>query len=127
MTRSRLIGMAVVIGLIVITAFLYFESVNAGGTANIVGYQETSDPSRIVVIIAVGRLDDIAERDVQETSDAVRVTVRKHTRSGTALADLHYVPITVSLRSPLGTRRVLDEDGVAVRGLGRYELPTASP
>ena len=127
MTRSRLIGMAVVIGLIVITAFLYFESVNASGTANIVGFQETSDPSRIVVIIAVGRLDDIAERDVDETSEAVRVTVRKHTRPGSVPADLHYVPITVSLRSPLGTRRVLDEDGVAVRALGKYELPTASP
>ena len=129
MTRSRVIGAAVLSGLVLITGFLYFEFVNASSTAQIVGYQHTGDPARIVVILALGRLDDIAEREVQESSDSVRVTVHKHTRSGTAPADLTFVPITISLRSGLGSRAVLDEKSAPVRDLGTYEMPqpTRSP
>ena len=126
MTRSRLIGAAVVIGLVFITAFLYFESVNASGRAQIVGYQHTADIRRIVVIVALGRLDDIAEREVQETSDAVRITVHKRTASGSSTADLIVFPVTVTLRSPLGSRVVLDEKGAPVRDLGTYETPRPS-
>lgn len=127
MTRSRLIGAAVVIGLMLITGFLYFEFVNASGRAQIVGYQHTADIRRIVVVVALGRLDDIAEREIQETSDAVRITVHKRTTSGTADADLIVFPVTVTLRSPLGTRAVLDDRGAPVRDLGTYELPRPSP
>ena len=126
MTRSRLIGAAVVIGLMLITAFLYLEFVNAGGTAQIVGYQHTADVRRIVVVVALGRLDDVAERQIQETPDAVRITVHKRTTPGTADADLVVVPVTVTLRSPLGSRAVLDEKGAIVRDLGTYEMPRPS-
>jgi hypothetical protein len=125
-TRSRLIGAAVVIGLAAITAFLYFESVTATGKAQIVGYQHTADIRRIVVIVALARLDDIAEREVQETSDAVRITVHKRTTSGTSTADLIVFPVTVTLRSPLGSRAVLDDKGAPVRDLGTYEMPRPS-
>jgi hypothetical protein len=79
-----------------------------------------------VVVVALGRLDDIAEREIQETADAVRITVHKRTSSGTADADLTVFPVTVTLRSPLGTRAVLDEQGAPVRDLGTYELPRPS-
>ena len=114
-------------GLVVLTAFLYFESLNAGGTARIVGYQRTSDPAKIVIIVAVGRLDDIAERQVDETASTVRVTVHKRSRSGTAPADLHFLPITVGLREGLGDRTVLNETGTPVPDRGTYELPQPSP
>jgi len=122
-TRSRLIGAAVVIGLVLITGFLYFESLNASGRAQIVGYQHTADIRRIVVIVALARLDDIAEREVQETADVVRITVHKRTTSGSSTADLIVFPVTVTLRSPLGSRAVLDEKNAPVRDLGTYELP----
>lgn len=126
MTRSQLIGAAVVIGLAAITAFLYFESVTATGNAQIVGYQHTADVRRVVVVVALGRLDDIAEREVQETTDVVRITVHKRTTSGSATADLIFFPVTVTLRSPLGARAVLDEKGAPVRDLGTYEMPRPS-
>jgi hypothetical protein len=122
-TRARVVGAAVFAGLAVLTVFLFFESVNATGTAQIVGYQRTSDASRIVIIVALGRLDDIAEREVEEDARSVRVTVRKHSRAGTAPADLQFFPITVSLRGPLADRTVLAQGGSPVRDLGTYQVP----
>jgi len=127
MTRSRLIVGAVVAGLAVLTVWLYLESLNPTGTAQIVGYQRTGDPAKIVIIVAVGRLDNIAERQVDETDSSVRVTVRKRTLSGTAPGALAFVPITVGLRQGLGDRVVLNETGTRVPDRGTYELPQPSP
>ena len=123
MTRDRLIGGAVFAGLAILTVWLFIESLNATTPAEIVGYQHTSDPRRIVIILALGRLDDIAEREVAETQDAVRITARKRTSSATADADLQLFPVTVMLRSPLGSRAVLDDKNAAIRDLGTYQAP----
>lgn len=126
---ARLITVAAIVGLVAITIFLAYEGLNAPGSAQIVGYQQTSDPRRIVIVVGLGRLDDIAEREVKE--DLRSVTVNVHTRSqrGTAPSDLQFFPVTVALQSALGTRTVLDGKGNAVRSLGLYELPrpSASP
>jgi hypothetical protein len=126
-TRRRLIAGAVVVGLAVLTIWIYVESLNATGTAEIVGYQRTGDPAKIVIIVAVGRLDDIAERRVEESGSSVRVTVRKRSNPGTAPSSLAFVPITVGLRESLGDRAVLNETGAPVPDRGTYELPRPSP
>ena len=123
MTPSRVIGGAFILGLVVLTVWLFIESVNARTTAQIVGYQHTADFRRIVVIVALGRLDDIAEREVQENDTSVQITVRKHTSSGTAPSDLTFFPVTVTLQREVGTRAVLDDKGRLIRDLGTYELP----
>ena len=127
MTLTRLIVGAVIAGLAVLTIFLFFESLNVPGTAQIVGYQTTADPRRIVVIVALGRLDDIAERQIQEDATTVRVTVRKRTSSGTALADLIVFPVTLTLREALRDRTVLDDKGARVPDRGVYQPPQPSP
>lgn len=130
MTRTRVIGVAALTGLAVITVWLFLISLNATGVASIVGYQHTGDPRKIVVIVAIGRLDDIAERQVEEDSTAVRVTVRKRISGGTAPGDLIFLPVTIALRDALRDRAVLDNKGAPVRDRGTYELPgqpTAPP
>ncbi|MDQ2951219.1 MAG: hypothetical protein M3R54_03040 [Chloroflexota bacterium] len=126
---TGIITVAAIVGLIAITAFLAYEGLNSSGSAQIVGYQQTGDPRRIVIVVALGRLEDIAEREIKE--DARSVTVNVHTRSqrGIAPSDLTFFPVTVSLQSGLGTRTVLDHNGTAVRYLGVFQLagPTASP
>jgi hypothetical protein len=126
-TRSRLILAAVVVGLAVLTVWVYVESLNATGTAQIVGYQRTGDPAKIVIIVAVGRLDVIGERKVEESASSVRVTVYKRSNPGTAPASLAFVPLTVGLREGLGDRTVVNQDGTAVQDRGTYELPQPSP
>jgi hypothetical protein len=127
MTRTRVVVGAVIAGLAVLTVFLFVESLNVPGTAQIVGYQHTADPRRIVVIVALGRLDDIAERQIQEDPTTVRVTVRKRTSSGAALADLIFFPVTLTLRDALRDRTVLDDKGAAVPDRGTYAPPQPSP
>ncbi len=126
---TRIVTGAAIAGLVAITLYLAYEGLNASGSAQIVGYQQTGDPRRIVIVVAVGRLEDIAEREIHE--DARSVTVIVHTRSqgGTAPADLTFMPVTVSLQAGLGARTVLDRAGSAVRYLGVYQLPqpTGSP
>jgi hypothetical protein len=122
-TRTGVIVGAAIAGLVVLTVWLFVESLNATGTAQIVGYQHTSDPRRIVIVVSLGRLEDIAERQVQEDTRSVHVTVHKRSSGGTAPADLQFYPVTVSLREALADRIVLDQSGATVRDLGTYELP----
>jgi len=122
-TRTRLIVGAAIVGLAVLTVWLFIESLSVAQPATIVGYQRTGDPRKIVIVVAIGRLDDIAERQVQEDASTVRVTVRKRSSPGTAPADLIFLPVTVTLRDALRERAVLDDRGQAVRERGTYELP----
>jgi hypothetical protein len=126
---TRIITMAAIVGLIAITVFLAYEGLNAAGTAQIVGYQQTADSRRIVIVVALGRLQDIAEREVHEDAGSVIVNVHTTSQRGTAPSDLTFFPVTIALQSPLGTRTVLDRSGNAVRYLGVYQLPQpgASP
>ena len=114
-------------GLVALTVILFVESLNVTGTAQIVGYQTTADPRRIVVIVELGRLDDIAERQIQEDASTVRVTVRKRSAPGTAPADLIIFPVTLTLREALRDRTVLDDKGTRVPGRGVYQPPVPGP
>ena len=124
---TRIITAAAIVGLIAITIFLAYEGINSSGSAQIVGYEQTGDPRRIVIVVALGRLEDIAEREIREDSRSVTVSVHTRSQRGTAPADLTVFPVTVSLQSGLGTRTVLDRTGTAVRYLGMYEPPRPSP
>jgi len=121
--RTQVIVGATVAGLVVLTLFLFLDSLNFAGTAQIVGYQRTADPRRIVVIVALARLDDVAERQIQEDASTVRITVRKRTTSGTAQADLILFPVTLTLREALRDRAVLDDKGAPIPDRGVYEAP----
>ena len=124
---TRIITIAAIVGLIAITVFLAYEGLNAAGTAQIVGYQQTGDDRRIVIVVGLGRLQDIAEREVHEDARSVTVIVHTTSQRGTAPSDLIFFPVTVGLQSPLGTRTVLDRRGNAVKYLGVYGLPQPSP
>ena len=124
LTRSRVIVGATLVGLAVLTLVLLAESLNAEGTAQIVGFQHTGDARKVVVIVGIGVLTEIAERDVKEDPTTVRITVRTRVPRGAIVpAILVYVPVTVSLASALGDRAVLDQNAAPVRDLGMYELP----
>ena len=126
---TRIITLAAVLGLIAITVFLAYEGLNSAGSAQIVGYQQTGDPRRIVIVVALARLEDLAEREIKEDARSVIVDVHTRSQRGTAPSDLTFFPVTVSLQSALGTRTVIDRTGRAVPFLGTYQLPppAASP
>jgi hypothetical protein len=126
-TRTRLIVGAAITGLVILTLVLAYESVNQSGVARIVGYQRYGDDRGIVVIISVGALQDIAERQVEESASSVKVTVHVRRPPGPVPAYLIVVPVPVSLHDGLRDRRVLDQDGVPVQDLGVYEKPSPAP
>ena len=130
MTRERLIVGAALVGLVVLTVALLLEGLGAAGTAQIVGYQRTGDARKIVIVVAIGLADELAEREVREDARSVTVNVHKRSSGGTVPAVLTFLPVTISLHEALGTRDVLDSTGKPVRDLGTYELPgrpTAPP
>ena len=127
---TRLIVGAAIVGLVVLTLFLAYEGLSQGGVAKIVGYQHFGDEHGIVVIVQVGALQAIAEREIKEDASTVKVTVHTRRPNGAVPAYLIVVPVPVSLHDGLRDRRVLDQDGVPVKDLGVYELPgrpTAPP
>jgi len=129
-TRERLIVGAALVGLVVLTVALLLEGLGAAGTAQIVGYQRTGDARKIVIVVAIGLADELAEREVREDARSVTVNVHKRSSGGTVPAVLTFLPVTISLHEALGTRDVLDSTGKQVRDLGTYELPgrpTAPP
>ena len=123
MTQTRIIVAASLLGLAVLSAFLGALILSTGRAASIEGFQRTADPAKIVLVVTIGLLDDLAERTVSEDANSVTVTVRVRTRSGSSVALGVNVPVTVSLREPLGSRRVLDSVGRTVPDLGAYEVP----
>ena len=123
MTRTRIIVAASLAGLAVLSIFLGSVILNTGRAAPIEGFQRTADPTKIVVVLTIGLLDDFAERSVSEDAQSVRVTVRVRTRSGSSVALGVTVPVTLSLREPLGARTVVDSAGRAIPDLGTYRAP----
>lgn len=80
-------------------------------------YSRTADSYHIIVHVSIGVGDPVVSEDVDEGPDAVTVTVRARHR--TDLGDFKssfavFVPVTITLRDPLGSRRVLDENGHAI-------------
>jgi len=118
---------AAVLGLAVLTIALAYESLNQTGIARIVGYQHFGDDRGIVVIVSVGALQDIAEREVKEDGSTVKVTVHVRRPAGTVPAYLIVVPVPISLHEVLRDRRVLDQDGAPVEDLGVYQKPSPAP
>ena len=126
MTRTRVIAIALLVGLAVLSIGLFYFSVNQQAAAQIVGYQRTADDRRIVVIISTTLLSDILEREAKEDDTSVRVTVR--VRAGQNVPALGVpLPVVVSLKQPLAQRTVLDQNGAAVPYRGAYVPPTANP
>jgi hypothetical protein len=128
-TRSRLIVGGAVIGLVAITIWLAIEGTSSIGSATIEGYQRTADDRKIVLVVTVLPLEEIAEREVHE--DARTVTVKVHVRSAGSTPALGvHLPVAISLHAPLGSRTVLDGKGLQVPELIPYRLPgrpTQSP
>ena len=129
MTRTGIIVAASLAGLAVLSFLIGSSILNSGRIATLEGFQRTADPSKIVAVVTIGLLDDFAERTVIEDSTSVKITVRVRTRSGSSPALGVSVPVTLSLREPLGTRSVVDNAGRVLPDLGMYlpGRPAASP
>jgi hypothetical protein len=122
-TRNAVIAGVAGLGLVVLSVTLYFFAVGQEATADIVGFQRTSDDRRIVVFIGTGLLTDVLERQVTEDASSVRVTVR--IRAGKVVPAVRIsLPVLVSLKDPLGERAVLDQNGVRVVDRGHFDLPS---
>ena len=128
MTRNGIIVGASLAGLVVLSFLIGSSILNSGRIATIDGFQRTADPTKIVVVLTIGLLDDFADRTVIEDATSVKITVRVRTRSGSSTALGVSVPVTLSLREPLGTRGVMDNSGRPIPDLGTYRaLPVPSP
>ena len=123
MSRNAVIAGVAGLGLVVLSVALYFFAVGQEATADLVGFQRTSDDSRVVVFIGTSLATDVLERVVVEDASSVRITVR--IRSGNNVPAIRIVlPVLVSLKQPLRERAVLDGDGVPVLDRGMFELPS---
>ena len=127
MTRTGIIVAASLAGLAVLSFLIGSSILNSGRITTVDGFQRTADPMKIVVFVTIGLLDDFADRTVIEDLSSVKVIVRVRSRSGTSDAIGVLVPITLSLREPLGSRAVVDGSGRTVRDLGTFRLPATSP
>lgn len=117
-------------GLAVLSFLIGSSILNSGRIAPIDGFQRTADPTKIVVILTIGLLDDFADRTVNEDATSVRVTVRVRSRASSQVVPALgvSVPVTLSLRDPLGTRSVMDNTGRLIPDLGTYRaVPVPSP
>jgi hypothetical protein len=127
MTGQRFVVGAALVGLALLTVVLVLSSLATIHTAQIISFQRTGDPRKIVVNIVTGLGTDIAERTVREDAQTVTVTVNMRQSSGTYPAIALYLPVVVSLKDALGDRRVLDASGNSVRDLGIYIAPGTTP
>ncbi|HEY6202290.1 MAG TPA: hypothetical protein VI056_04540 [Candidatus Limnocylindria bacterium] len=127
MTGQRFVVAAGVIGLAILTVVLVLSSLATIHSARIISFQHTGDARKIVVNIVTGLGTEIAERTVKEDAQTVTVTVNLRQSPGTYPAIAFYLPVVVSLKDPLGDRRVLDADGTPVRDLGNYIAPGTTP
>ena len=127
MTRTQIIVGASLAGLAVLSFLIGSSILNSGRILAVDGFQRTADPMKIVVFVTIGLLDDFADRTVIEDASSVKVILRVRTRGGSSVALGVPVPVTLSLREPLGSRTVLDGSGRAVRDLGTFQLPATSP
>ena len=123
MTRTGIIVGASLAGLAVLSFLVASSILNSGRIVPIDSFQRTADPMKIVVVVTIGLLDDFAERTVSEDASSVKIVVRVRTRAGSSVALGVPVPVTVSLREPLGSRIVTDGSGRAVPDLGTYRMP----
>lgn len=126
MTRTGIIVAASLAGLAVLSFLIGSLILNSGRAVTIEGFQRTADPMKIIVVVTIGLLDDFADRTLNEDASSVRITVRVRSRGGSSPALGVLVPVTLSLREPLGSRAVLDSSGRAVPDLGIYQ-PRATP
>lgn len=121
MTRTQITVAAALAGLAVLSFLVGSSILSSSRIATLEGFQRTADPSKIVAVVTIGLLDDLAERTVIEDATSVKITVRVRTRSGSSVALGVTVPVTLSLREPLGTRRVMDSSGRVLPDLGTYQ------
>lgn len=128
MTRNGFIVGGSLAGLAVLSFLIGSSILNSGRVTTIDGFQRTADPTKIVVVLTIGLLDDFAERTVIEDTTSVKITVRVRTRAGSSTALGVSVPVTLSLREPLGTRSVIDSTGRSIPDLGIYRaVPVPTP
>jgi hypothetical protein len=127
MTGQRFVVAAGLIGLAILTIVLVLSSLATIHSARIISFQRTGDTRKIVVNIVTGLGTEIAERTVKEDAQTVSVTVNMRQSPGTYPAIAFYLPVVISLKDPLGDRRVLDADGTTVRDLGNYVAPGTTP
>jgi hypothetical protein len=127
MTRTRIIVAASLAGLAVLSFLIGSSILNSGRIVTVDGFQRTADPMKIVAFVTIGLLDDFADRTVIEDASSVKLILRVRTRAGSSDALGVAVPVTLSLREPLGSRTVVDGSGRAVRDLGTFRLPASSP
>ena len=123
MTGQRFVVGAALVGLALLTVVLVLSSLATIHTAQIISFQRTGDPRKIVVNIVTGLGTEIAERTVREDAQTVTVTVNMRQSPGTFPAIAFYLPVVVSLKDALGERRVLGANGETVRDLGIYIAP----
>jgi hypothetical protein len=127
MTGQRFVVAAALVGLALLTVVLVLSSLATIHSAQIISFQRTGDPRKIVVNIVTGLGNEIAERTVREDAQTVTVTVNMRQSPGTYPAIAFYLPVVVSLKDALGDRRVLDASGNTVRDLGIYIAPGTAP
>lgn len=124
MSRTRLLVIATIAGLVVLTVALVYESLTNVYAASIDSFQRTADSRKIVLNVTVGLGDEFSDRDVREDATSVTVTVHVHEVYTNKVAIGIPLPVVVTLHDPLGDRTVRDgAHGSPIRDAGTYHEP----
>lgn len=81
------------------------------------------DGTRLTIYALVSMKTRLEAVEVKESADSVTVSVRTSTETGYTVAMLDWVWANVDLESALGARRVVLDDGRALRALPGSEMP----
>jgi hypothetical protein len=106
--------LAIVVAVLVIAMGFASGRSSGGPTAELVDYAASADGLRLVVTAIVPQLCDVDRIVGDESTTAVRVTVTLTCRGAPSAASAPLVDVPVTLRTPLGSRAVLDANGSAV-------------
>lgn len=85
-----------------------------------------NDNTTVKLGFLCGGLDLDSQVDVSETAAALKVTLRVRSRKGSTIATGEPCEVTIKLRSPLGSRSLLDNTGKSIP-IGPESPPVRKP
>jgi hypothetical protein len=113
--RSPALGILAIVIAVLVIAMGFASGRSGGPTAELVDYAASADGLRLVVTAIVPQACDVDRTVGDESTTAVRVTVTLTCRSAPSAGSAPLIDVPLTLRTPLGSRAVLDAGGGAIR------------
>lgn len=94
-----------------VAAFVLLTREPAPAPARLAHYAISADGRELTVTVALGSLETITSRHIEEDRDVVKVVVLSRQANGTGTLNIVLVDLVFPLAAPLGERQVVDANG----------------